>query len=237
MANLDEERGARTGGSEAGRRRFVEPGNGAAWGDGERPEDRGWLPVVGGRRPVSRVDPEAPETPAPLIRVGNGSSRYRSPSNYDPMYSPIYYHFSRVQAHEMGRPPVNVWLALLAMVGVALALLLVASLPGLLSHGASNPVASPSATSAASQSEVPLASQISAPPRIETPTPTPTVAPQPSYRTTYKVQAGDTITRIAEKFGLKTWELQQANPGLTASGLKIGRVLNIPTHGQLTPKP
>jgi LysM repeat protein len=147
----------------------------------------------------------------------------------------VHFHFSRLQAHQPNQR-LNVWLGLVAIVGVALALLLVVALPGLLTHNRSNASASPSFTSTSSQFEVPLVGPTSTA-RAGGPSASPSVTPGPSYRT-YKVQAGDTITRIANKFGLKTWELLLANPGLTLkSTLQINRVLNIPNPGQLTPPP
>jgi LysM repeat protein len=152
------------------------------------------------------------------------------------LYSPVHYHFSRMQAHETNAP-LNVWLGLAAIVGIVLAVLLVVALPGLLTHTRSNAVASPSFTSTTSQFVVPPVGPTPTPTTTDGPSASPSVAPGPSFRT-YKVQVGDTITRIANKFGLKTWELLLANPGLTTkSTLQINRVLNIPKPGQLTPPP
>jgi LysM repeat protein len=226
MADRDKQRATRRSGSEAGRRR-VEPGNGSTPGNGARPHDQA-------RRAVSRVDaPTTPEMPATFRRVDNGSPVYRGTVPTNQGYSPTLYRFSRVRANEVGRPT-NMWLMLLVLLGVAVALLLVAALPGLLSRGGNAAPASPSASSAASQFEVPLTS--------DAPTPTTFLSPSasvgaPSFRT-YTVKAGDTLTRIANKFGLKTWELRLANPSLDKpNSLKIGQVLNIPEPGQLTPPP
>jgi LysM repeat protein len=71
------------------------------------------------------------------------------------------------------------------------------------------------------------------------PTPTPgPPAPAISYKL-YKVLAGDTVSKVAGKFGLKSWELLLANPKVTAPNyiLKVGTYINIPPPGQLTPPP
>jgi Tfp pilus assembly protein FimV len=117
-------------------------------------------------------------------------------------------------------------------------LLLVAAIPSLLSRGGGSPIDTPAATSQASQFDIPAVVPAVTPFRIDRPSPTPEPTPAPSFRT-YTVQSGDTVTRIANKFGLKTWELLTANPTLQANPalLHIGMVLNIPKHGQLTPAP
>ncbi len=206
--------------------------NGSIAGAGDRSDPVGWRLVVPGETP------KAPEMPAPFRRIQNGSPAYRGPRHPDEGYSPSLYRFSRMHANEFS-PPTNIWLVVFGMVGVALALLFVISLPGLLNRGGA-PVASPSQGPSASQFVI----------IVPTPTPRPpatspgarasaTATAGPSYRTTYKVQSGDTVTRIANKFGLKTWELLAANPTLAANpnSLHINMVLNIPYHGQLTPAP
>jgi len=57
----------------------------------------------------------------------------------------------------------------------------------------------------------------------ETPLPSPTPF-------TYTVQAGDTISGIALKFGVSIVDLQAANPEVSASAMSVGTVLKIPSN-------
>lgn len=235
MVSFDEERATRKGRSETRAGRDVAPTNGSTRGTDARPEGQGWRLVELGR-PVSRVDAtKAPEMPPPFRRVENGSRRYGGPGNSDPAYSSLNYHFSRVRAHELNRST-DLWLSVLATGGVALALLLVVALQGL--FGGRNALVSPSSSSSSGQLEVPVVTSVpSASPTISPSTPPPETVP-PSFRT-YTVRTGDTVTRIANKFGIKVWELLLANPSLAANPdqLYVGTVLDIPVHGQLTPAP
>ena len=59
----------------------------------------------------------------------------------------------------------------------------------------------------------------------------------PSEPTTYSVQAGDTMGRIAEQFGLSLQDLLAANPQITSpDSIQIGDVVNIPGAGDVTPQ-
>jgi LysM repeat protein len=138
---------------------------------------------------------------------------------------------------------------ILAAISVAVIVLGVVALLALKSHLGNATSASPSAPSAAtylngsSGSFVASISSIgtdsigapASPSIVGGGTESPS-GPQPSYRQ-YKVQAGDTLTRIATKFRLKTWELLLANPNLAANAgaLRIGMIINVPVPGQMTP--
>jgi LysM repeat protein len=63
----------------------------------------------------------------------------------------------------------------------------------------------------------------------DTPSPTPTATPTPSY-TTYIVQAGDTLSTIAARFGTTVAAIKQLN-GLSSDIIHIGTELLIP-HGE-----
>ena len=63
------------------------------------------------------------------------------------------------------------------------------------------------------------------------PTPPPTAVPD------YKVVAGDTLSGIAKKFHVSTRALQDANPGVEATKLKIGQTLHIPSSTMATAAP
>jgi len=55
--------------------------------------------------------------------------------------------------------------------------------------------------------------------------------------TTYTVQAGDTLIRIAWQLGMPMWRILEANPGLNSDALTVGQVLNIPSKSELLPLP
>ena len=59
-----------------------------------------------------------------------------------------------------------------------------------------------------------------------TPSPSPTPAPTPAPKT-YKVKSGDTLSRIARRYGVTIGALREAN-GLTSDKIKVGQVLTIP---------
>ena len=64
-----------------------------------------------------------------------------------------------------------------------------------------------------------------------------TPAPFASYQQ-YKVQAGDSLSRIAVKFHLQMWELLLVNPQIPPSlAVRLNTYLNIPQPGQLTQPP
>jgi LysM repeat protein len=69
----------------------------------------------------------------------------------------------------------------------------------------------------------------------ETPLPSPTPF-------TYTIQAGDTISSIALKFGVSMDDLQAANPEISPNAMSIGQVIKIPSDpanpsGEPTPTP
>ena len=58
---------------------------------------------------------------------------------------------------------------------------------------------------------------------LETPLPSPTPF-------AYEVQAGDTLSEIAENFGVSLDDLLAANPSVSANSMSIGTILNIPSN-------
>jgi LysM repeat protein len=53
----------------------------------------------------------------------------------------------------------------------------------------------------------------------------------PSTMSTYTVQAGDTFSSIAAKLGTTVAALEQANPGISPTGLQVGQVLQLQPSG------
>ena len=58
---------------------------------------------------------------------------------------------------------------------------------------------------------------------FETPLPSPTPF-------AYEVQAGDTLSEIAERFGVSLDALTAVNPGISPNSMSIGTTLNIPSN-------
>lgn len=54
---------------------------------------------------------------------------------------------------------------------------------------------------------------------------------------TYAVQSGDSLSNIAAAFGMTSWHVMQANPGMDPNWLQIGQELIIPSQDELTPYP
>lgn len=59
-----------------------------------------------------------------------------------------------------------------------------------------------------------------------------TAAPAGECGATYTVVSGDTPSGIAEKCGITTDELLNANPGLDPAAMHVGDVVNIPGGGE-----
>jgi lipoprotein-anchoring transpeptidase ErfK/SrfK len=55
--------------------------------------------------------------------------------------------------------------------------------------------------------------------------------------TTYTVQPGDTLTRVAWNTGIPYWRILQANPGINPDVLAVGQVVSIPSADDLLPLP
>ena len=64
-------------------------------------------------------------------------------------------------------------------------------------------------------------------PVVSAPTPV-VVAPAQQIGTTYPIAKGDTLWALSRKFGVTVAQIQTANPGIVATALRIGQVINIP---------
>jgi hypothetical protein len=120
--------------------------------------------------------------------------------------------------------------ALVGLMLVAFAVVAIARF----SAGAAGPTPSPSsgpslaAAASPSTGPTPTASLVEPSPSASAAgTPRPTATPAPSFRTTYKVKAGDTLIGIASKYGTTAAKIRALN-GLKSSTLKIGQILKIP---------
>jgi LysM repeat protein len=80
-------------------------------------------------------------------------------------------------------------------------------------------------TATSTPTDTPVATDT--PPPTPTGTSTPTASPTPPY-TTYVVQAGDTLSSIASRFGVSTQAIMDAN-GLTSTIINVGTTLTIPS--------
>jgi LysM repeat protein len=183
--------------------------------------------------------------PPPFFRIDNGSGTRRGPSYPAWEKPPTAYDYPRLRSRERRKPIWVMWPPIFAAIGVALVLLVVVLFSAFSGHrgaAVASQSSSPGASHSVSPSGLPGVSPSGAiggnngsgaPPSGVNGSP----GPQASYQQ-YKVQPGDTVTKIAKGKGLKSWELLQANPGLAPPyTLRIGSYLNIPLPGQLTPSP
>ncbi len=69
------------------------------------------------------------------------------------------------------------------------------------------------------------------------PTQTPSATPTPAGTTTYVVQSGDTLARIAQRFGTTVQAIAAANALTNINQLLVGQVLIIPSGAALTATP
>jgi len=179
----------------------------------------------------------APTTPLPPLKVPPAVLARRVPTYPAWEKPPSPWIFPQLRGREEHRPMKPL---LLAVLGVVILLVAVVLVPWLLGHGGTAvSVASGSRSPSTSASPVILASG-----QTPRPVPSTTGAATPAGPTVYisyqqyKVQAGDSVVKIATKFHLQKWELLVANPGITNQNmLKVGSVINIPQPGQLTPPP
>jgi LysM repeat protein len=196
----------------------------------------GWTQPVNRERPfrqATRLGTTPTRTDPPAFRkLPNGTGSRRGPSYPEWENPPTAYAYPRIGRRQARRtlwipwPPV---IGALVVIGlVAAAFFLVPTL-GKLAGMPSSP--SPSATVRVTLVTAPSGSPSPsvAPTASPSPSPVVTPVPAPTYMQ-YTVQAGDTLSRIAAKFGLKTWQLLKVNPALAANpnSLVPGMVIIIP---------
>ena len=77
---------------------------------------------------------------------------------------------------------------------------------------------------------------VAAPPVAPTPPPVVTPPPVETSGTEYVVIKGDTLGKIARKNGVKLKALEDANPGVVPTKLKVGQKLTIPAATSVAPE-
>jgi LysM repeat protein len=87
------------------------------------------------------------------------------------------------------------------------------------------PTSSPTATSTPTKSPTPTPTPTPTATKTPTPTPTPTATTKPS---TYTVVSGDTLTKIATRFGVTQAALMAANKITNPNSIQLGQKLVIP---------
>jgi LysM repeat protein len=87
------------------------------------------------------------------------------------------------------------------------------------------PTATPTPTPSPSPSKTPTPTKSPTPATTPSPTPTPTATAKPS---SYIVAAGDTLTKIANRFGITQTALMTANKITNANSIQVGQKLVIP---------
>lgn len=173
---------------------------------------------------------QPPTAPLAPLKVPPGALNRNVPSHPSWEKAPSPYNFPRLRGQEKRQTMKPL---LFAGIGVALVLGAVVVLPALLGRKGSGPPASGSSSPSAIVSSPPVRSATpseaigSAGPPI----------PFASYQQ-YKVQANDSVSRIATRFHLKMWELLLANPQIPPSlAVRLNTYLNIPQPGQMAQPP
>jgi LysM domain len=167
---------------------------------------------------ASRAATLAPGADPSLVALADGARRPVART------TPLILEHPRLTAPQ-ARWPFDRTLSQLALVILMIAAFAAVAIARLASPGDTPGTAVASASSTASPTASPTPS----------PTPTPSASPasspsatvEPSFRTTYKVKKGDTLSTIATHFKTTVAAIRTLN-GLTSSTLKIGQVLKIP---------
>ena len=99
------------------------------------------------------------------------------------------------------------------------------------------PTTTPKPTSSATASPKPTTTPkpTVTPTASPTPKPTPTASPTTSGVVSYKVVSGDTLGKIATKFGVTVARIQSANNMGTSTSIRVGQILKIPTSVTTSP--
>jgi LysM repeat protein len=186
-------------------------------------------------RPLIRPGTMKPQSAPRPLQISNGTRRVPSYPAWEK--PPSAFEYPRLRSQEVHRPVKPLAIAAVGMVLIAAVVLAFSALTG---HGAvanASGSTKPSAGLSSSASHGPNSSGSLRPsPTASSTASQGTPAPQISFQQ-YKVLAGESATKIAVEFHLKTWEFLAANPQLTAPNytLKVGSWVNIPLPGQMVP--
>jgi LysM repeat protein len=185
--------------------------------------------------PLLRPGTMKPQSAPRPLQISNGTRRVPTYPAWEK--PPSAFEYPRLRSQEVHRPVKPLAIAAVGMVLIAAVVLAFSALTG---HGAvANASGSnkPSAGLSGSASHGPNSSGSLRPsPTASSTASQGTPGPQISFQQ-YKVLAGESATKIAVEFHLKTWEFLAANPQLTAPNytLKVGSWVNIPLPGQMVP--
>lgn len=187
-----------------------------------------------GRSSRPRVDRswQTPGEPFQPLKLPTSTTARRPPTHPAWERPPTPYDFPVLRGQEQHRTMLPI---LLASLGVAVVLLVLVIIPALFGHGG---VAASSASPSGPHASAPVASGSANASGSAGTSPNVSTAPQPDWTySLYKVVSGDSVSKIAKKFGLQQWELLVANPQIVNGIVKLGSVLNIPPAGMLTQPP
>ena len=220
--NRDEDNGQELRGSPADERVERKPGSGA--GD-QRPRPP-FRPQTRMRPSTLQASSSDPWTPATLPR--------RGPSHPDWEKPPTQYDYPQLRGRESHR---TLWPLVAAALGAVLVIGVLVVIPSLFGHGNNAPVASASTTPAATDSSGAVDSSSPVPGGVVSASPGVVGTPLPSGNYVhYTVKAGDTLTKIAQHYGVSRAQIRALNPKIPANySIRIGWDLIIPVAAQPSP--
>jgi LysM repeat protein len=171
--------------------------------------------------------------PLPPLKVPASAINRRVPSYPAWEKPPSAWNYPRLRGREERRPLPAIWPLVVAALGVVVVVIALVILPALAGFGRNSATPSSKASSTASESVGPSQSEGGASPSAVV-----SVTPVPSFDyQSYTVVAGDSVSKIAKKFGLQQWELLVANPQIANNVVRLRQVLRIPPPGVLTLPP
>jgi serine-type D-Ala-D-Ala carboxypeptidase/endopeptidase (penicillin-binding protein 4) len=83
----------------------------------------------------------------------------------------------------------------------------------------------------------PDATTPAAPAPAPPPQSTPTAPAAEAATQTHRIQAGETLSHLARRYGVTVGDIERANPGLNARRIQLGQTVKIPSSGGTSPAP